>query len=423
MGIIEADERHARKRKCGGAGTALGRLLSNIHAEELREAQVKLEDSLGMVSSRDIISGEDLPSFARSTVDGYAVRAEDTFGATEAMPAYLNLFKEVLMSQKADFRLPEDSASKIPTGGMLPENADAVVMFEHVQIVDKQMIEALKPVAPAENVVQVGEDVKRGEVVIRKGQRMRPQDIGACAGIGVTEIAVYERPLVSIISTGDEIVPLGVSPEAGQVRDINSYVISGMVSESGGVPIKKGIFKDEYKSLREAIEAAMTDSGAIVLSGGTSVGTKDMVARIIDDIGSPGVLFHGVSLKPGKPMIGGVMKGVPIFGLPGHPAAVSICFELFIRPVLHMLSGLKERWPQYSSRTVRARISKNIASSQGREEHIRVMLEEREGELWAVPVLGKSGLITTLVKADGTIVIPLHVNGIEAGEIVDVRLF
>ena len=405
------------------AGTALEKLISNIRVDKLRETQVRIEDSLGMVSSRDIISSEDLPSFARSTVDGYAVRAGDTFGATEAMPAYLNLFKEVLMSEKADFRLPADSASKIPTGGMLPENADAVVMFEHVQIVDKHMIEALKPVAPAENVVQVGEDVKKGEVVVRRGQRMRPQDIGACAGIGVTEISVYERPVVSIISTGDEIVPAGVSPEAGQVRDINSYVISAMVLESGAVSIKKGIFKDEYQGLRDAIEAAMTDSGAIVLSGGTSVGTKDMVARIINDIGSPGVLFHGVSLKPGKPMIGGVMKGVPVFGLPGHPAAVSICFELFIRPVLFKLSGVKERWPQYSSRTVRARISRNIASSQGREEHIRVMLEEREGELWAVPVLGKSGLITTLVKADGTIVIPLHVNGIEAGKIVDVRLF
>ena len=404
-------------------GTALERLLTNIRVDKLPETQVKLENSLGMVSSRDIISGEDLPSFSRSTVDGYAVRAEDTFGATEAMPAYLNLFQEVLMSQKADFRLPDDSASKIPTGGMLPENSDAVVMFEHVQIVDRQMIEVLKPVAPAENVVQVGEDVKKGEVVIRKGQRMRPQDVGACAGIGVTEIAVYERPLVSIISTGDEIVPAGASPEPGQVRDINSYVISAMVLQSGGVPVKKGIFKDEYNGLREAIEAAMSDSGAIVLSGGTSVGTKDMVARIIDDIGSPGVLFHGLSLKPGKPMIGGVMQGVPIFGLPGHPAAVSICFELFIRPVLHVLSGVKEKWPQYNCSIVQARISKNIASSQGREEHIRVMLEEREGGLWAVPVLGKSGLITTLVKADGTIVIPLHVNGIQAGEIVDVRLF
>ena len=405
------------------AETALGMLIGNILNVKPREAQRKIEDALGMVSAYEIISREDLPSFARSTVDGYAVRAEDTFGASEAMPAYLNLFQEILMSQKADFLLPEDSASKIPTGGMLPENADAVVMFEHVQVIDRQMVEVLKPVAPSENVIQVGEDVKRGDIVVRQGQRLRPQDIGACAGIGVTELAVYERPLVSIISTGDEIVPADVSPETGRVRDINSYVISGMVSESGGAPIKKGIFRDEYKVLRDAIETAMTDSEAIVLSGGTSVGTKDMVARIINDIGSPGVLFHGVSLKPGKPMIGGVMKGIPVFGLPGHPAAVSICFELFIRPVLQRLSGLKERWPQYSSRTVKARISKNISSSQGREEHVRVMLEEREGELWAVPVLGKSGLITTLVRADGTIVIPLHTNGIVAGELVDVRLF
>ncbi len=406
------------------AETALRLLIENLRSDKLSKTCIKkIEEALGMVSANDIISTEDLPSFVRSTVDGYAVRAEDTFGATETMPAYLNLSKEILMSQRVDFLLSEDSASKIPTGGMLPENADAVVMFEHVQIIDKHMIEALKPVAPGENVVQVGEDIKKGDVVICAGQRMRPQDIGACAGIGVAEIAVYRRPLVSIISTGDEIVPAGASPEAGEIRDINSYVISGMVSESGGIPLKKGIFRDEYKTIRDALETAMADSDAIVLSGGTSVGTKDMVAGIINDIGSPGVLFHGVSLKPGKPMIGGVMQGIPVFGLPGHPAAVLICFELFIRPVLHRLSGLKERWPQYSSRTVRARITKNIASSQGREEHVRVMLEEREGELRAVPVLGKSGLITTLVKADGTIVIPLHRNGIEAGEVVDVRLF
>lgn len=405
------------------AETALGLLIGNLSDETLNEVLMKIEDALGMVSASDIISKEDLPSFARSTVDGYAVRAEDTFGATETMPVYLDLFHEILMSQKADFQLPAYKASKIPTGGMLPESADAVVMFEHVQIVDKQMIEVLKSVAPGANVIQVGEDVKKDDVVIRKGQRMRPQDIGACAGIGVTEITVYRRPSVSIISTGDEIVASNVVPETGKVRDINSYVISGMVLESGGIPVKKGIFRDEYDSLRSAIETAVSDSEAIVISGGTSVGTKDMVARIINDIGSPGVLFHGVSLKPGKPMIGGVISGIPVFGLPGHPAAVSICFELFIRPVLHKLSGLKERWPQYSSRTVRARLSKNISSTQGREEHVRVMLEEREGEFWAVPVLGKSGLITTLVRADGTIVVPLHTNGIEAGVLVDVRLF
>ncbi|MFZ2196709.1 MAG: gephyrin-like molybdotransferase Glp [Thermodesulfovibrionales bacterium] len=405
------------------AETALGLLIGNLSDETLNEVLMKIEDALGMVSAHNIISKEDLPSFARSTVDGYAVRAEDTFGSTETMPVYLDLFHEILMSQKADFLLPAYKASKIPTGGMLPESADAVVMFEHVQIADKQMIEVLKSVAPGDNVIQVGEDVKKDDVVIRKGQRMRPQDIGACAGIGVTEITVYRRPSVSIISTGDEIVASNVVPETGKVRDINSYVISGMVLESGGMPVKKGIFRDEYDSLRSAIETAMSDSEAIVISGGTSVGTKDMVARIINDIGSPGVLFHGVSLKPGKPMIGGVISGIPVFGLPGHPAAVSICFELFIRPVLHKLSGLKERWPQYSSRSLRARLSKNISSTQGREEHVRVMLEEREGELWAVPVLGKSGLITTLVRADGTIVVPLHTNGIEAGVIVDVRLF
>ena len=211
------------------AETALGMLIGNIRKDKLSEERIKIEDALGMVSAKDIISMENLPSFARSTVDGYAVKAEDTFGATETMPVYLDLFHEILMSQKADFLLPDYRASKIPTGGMLPVNADAVVMFEHVQILDKQMIEVLRSVAPGDNVIQVGEDVKRGDVVIRKGQRMRPQDIGACAGIGVTEIAVYRRPFVSVISTGDEIVEANAVPETGKVRDINSYVISGMV--------------------------------------------------------------------------------------------------------------------------------------------------------------------------------------------------
>src|SRR5574340_574744 len=253
--------------------TALGLLTGNLSGSRLKEILVKIEDALGMVSARDVISAEDLPSFARSTVDGYAVRAGDTFGATETMPVYLELFHEILMSQKADFLLPGCKASKIPTGGMLPEGADAVVMFEHVQIADKQLIEVMKAVAPGDNVIQVGEDVKRGDLVIRKGHRMRPQDIGACAGIGVTEMAIYRRPSVSVISTGDEIVEADSVPETGKVRDINSYVISGMVLESGGIPLKRGVFKDEYEYLRRAIEEAVADSDAIVISGGTSVGT------------------------------------------------------------------------------------------------------------------------------------------------------
>ena len=405
------------------ADTARDLLLKAIAFRKTKIVKTNIERSRGMVCAEDVIASEDVPAFARSTVDGYAVRAENTFGARESMPAYLNLAGEILMGEQASGIEVEDTAVKIPTGGMLPEGADAVVMFEHVQVIDDRIIEVMKPVAPGENVIQPGEDVATGEVVVRAGRRLRPQDIGACAGIGVRRIRVFERPIVSIISTGDEIVPAEKKPVMGQIRDTNSYVIAGMVSAAGAVPLKKGICRDDYRAIRGAVEHSMKDSDAIAVSGGTSVGTKDMLARIIDDIGNPGILFHGVSLKPGKPMIGGVMKGIPIFGLPGHSAAVSVCFDIFIKPVLDLLSGLEDR-PAYRLKgIVRARLSQNISSSAGREEHIRAMIEEREDGPWAVPILGKSGLIRTLVKADGTFVVPVNRNGIEKGEFVDVTVF
>lgn len=402
---------------------ALRLLMERLAVKNIREIIIGLEDSLGRICSNEIVSPEDLPNFPRSTVDGYAVRSEDTFGATETMPAYLNVSNEVFMGESPHFSVLKSEAGKIPTGGMLPEGADAVVMFEYVQPVDGRMIEVLRPVGPGENVIQIGEDARKGDVLIKKGQKLRPQDAGALAGIGITEIFVYEKPVVSIISTGDEIVPAESIPVNGQVRDINSYVLSGMIAESGCTPLRKGIFTDEYDIIRTIIESSMKDSDAIIISGGTSVGTKDMIARIINDIGNPGVIFHGISLKPGKPMIGGVIENIPVFGLPGHPAAVSVCFEVFILPVLKQLTGIKEKFALFGKQYVKARLSKNVSSSQGREEHIRVTIEEREDGLWAVPILGKSGLITTLVKADGTFVIPLHRNGIEKNELVDVRLF
>ncbi len=405
------------------AGEALSLILKDLPPKVPVEVFLPIEDALGMVSSRDIVSPEDLPAFARSTVDGYAVRAEDTFGASETTPAYVNLSGEVFMGENPGFVLMKGSTCKIPTGGMLPEGPDAVVMFEHVQPVDEKMIEVLKPAAPGENVIQAGEDVKKGETVICGGSRLRPQDVGACAGIGITGVYVYDRPRVSIISTGDEIMPAGSSLEPGRVRDINSYVLSGVISETGCLPLKKGIFRDDYDTIRSVVENSMGDSDAILVTGGTSVGVKDMIARIIADIGNPGVIFHGVSLKPGKPMIGGIIEGIPVFGLPGHPAAVGVCFDVFVRPVLSVLTGCREKLAAYRTRTVKARLSKNVASAQGREEHVRVSLDEREDGLWAIPVLGKSGLITTLVKADGTFVIPMNNSGIETGEVVDVRLF
>ncbi len=398
-------------------------LLGNLQEKRTAVRAVKIAESLGMVCAEDIVATDDLPAFARSTVDGYAVRGEDTFGATETMPAYLNLSKEIFMGEAANFSLTNATVNKIPTGGMLPDRADAVVMFEHVQIIDNKMIEVMKSLAPGENVIQAGEDVKRGEVVITRGHRMRPADIGATAGIGVTEVKVFKRPVVSIISTGDEIVPADQMPAIGKIRDTNSYVIAGMVTQAGGEPKRKGIFSDDYTVIRNAVEDAMKDSDMITVSGGTSVGTKDMIARIIDDIGNPGILFHGLSLKPGKPMIGGIMHNIPIFGLPGHPAAVSVCLDIFLRPVLDVLCGVQGRRADQLKGVVHAKLSRNVSSSQGREEHIRVMIEEREDGLWAVPLLGKSGLLRTLVHADGTFVIPVNVNGMEKGETVEVRLF
>ena len=402
---------------------ALELIFNNLPHKLPPDIKLKIEESYGRIISKDVISPEDLPNFSRSTVDGFAVSAADTFGSTEGMPAYLNIGYEIVMGEEPDFELKKGEVAKIATGGMLPKNADAVVMLEHTQNIDENMIEVVKPVAPGENVIQTGEDTKKGEVILRKGHKLRPQDIGVLAGLGITAIWVYEKPRCSILSTGDEIVPPDKPIKPGQVRDINSYNLAGLIYNEGAVPLLKGIFKDEYTTIKNVMQKSLEDSDMVLITGGSSVGTKDVTAQVINDIGKPGVLFHGVSLKPGKPLIGGIVNGIPIFGLPGHPAAVTVCFELFIKPVLKRLSGLsKERFDKKKG-TIKARITKNISSSPGREEHISVYLEERNGEIWAIPILGKSGLITTQIKADGMAVIPLRKLGVQEGEIVEVRLF
>ena len=402
---------------------ALDIIFKNFSPKLPPERLLKIEDSYGRVLSRDISSPEDLPNFARSTVDGFAVSAADTFGASEGVPAYLSVKYEIGMGEEPDFELQKGEVAKIATGGMLPKGSDAVIMFEHTQEIDTAMIEVVKSVAPGENVVQAGEDVTKGALVLRGGHRLRPQDIGVLAGLGITEVWAYERPKGSIISTGDEIVPPGRALKPGQVRDINSYNLAGLLLGAGAIPLIKGIFNDEYDIVRDGVGRSLRDSDIILISGGSSVGSRDVTARVINELGKPGVLFHGVSLKPGKPLIGGVVNNIPIFGLPGHPAAVSVCFEIFVRPVLSALSGLRKDRFKDGKQTIKARIAKNISSSAGREEHIGVYLEDREGEIWAIPLLGKSSLITTLIKADGTAVIPLRKLGVQEGEIVEVRLF
>jgi len=402
---------------------ALELLLKSSPFKTPAEINLPIEEACGMILSRDAISPEDLPGFSRSTVDGFAVNSSDTFGATETLPSYLTIKAEILMGQEPDCRIEKGEVAKIATGGMLPGGTDAVVMLEHTQQIDKKMVEVLKPVAPGENVIQAGEDAQQGEHILKIGHRLRPQDIGALAGLGITDISVYEKPKVSIVSTGDEIVPAHKQLMPGQVRDINSYTLSGLIFLAGGVPLRRGIFSDTYDVLKGIVAQSLKDSDMVLITGGSSVGTKDITAKVINDIGKPGVLFHGVSLKPGKPTIGGIIDSFPVFGLPGHPAAVTVSFEIFVKPVLEELSGLCRNKLDNDKNTVVAKIAKNISSSPGRQEHIAVALEERNGELWALPILGKSGLITTLTKADGTFVIPLRKLGVKEGEPVKVRLF
>ncbi|HAM52486.1 MAG TPA: molybdopterin molybdenumtransferase MoeA [Nitrospiraceae bacterium] len=398
------------------------RMVSHLVIKEPLSVSISIDRAYERVLSEDIHSPEDMPGFSRSTVDGFAVNSSDTFGATDSIPAYLTIIHEILMGEEPAFQLKKGTAAKIATGGMLPAGADAVIMLEHSQYLNAGLIEVFKPVAPGENVISASEDVKKSELIVKKGSVLRPQDIAALAGIGITAVRVYEKPKVSIIGTGDEIVPAESGRQPGQVRDMNSYSLAGFLIQYGGIPVKKGIFKDVYEEIRDVVQRALRDSDMVLITGGSSVGTKDMTAEIINSLGSPGVLFHGVALKPGKPTIGAVVDGVPVFGLPGHPAAVVVCFEIFILPILRMLTGRQEKETR-DQRTIKARLARNISSSQGREEHVRVALEERDGEVWADPVLGKSGLIRTLVKADGTIVIPAQMRGIEEGESVEVKVY
>ncbi len=388
-----------------------------------QELDTDIDNTLHRILSRDIISPENLPGFARSTMDGFAVNSSDTFGAKEGSPAYLNVIAEIQMGENNFLDVRNGETAKIATGGMIPEGADAVIMFEHTNEISKNMLEVFKSVAPGENIIQTGEDCKKDQKILVRGHRIRPQDIGALAGLGVIKSWIYDKPTVAIIATGDEIVPASSPVTKGQVRDINSHSLAGLIDLHGGIAIQKGIFKDTYEVLQSAVNTSIQEADMVTITGGSSVGTKDLTEKIINSTGKPGVLFHGVSVKPGKPLIGGVVNGKPVFGLPGHPAAIIVCFELFIKPVLRLLTGEIDKLNHSIKRTVTAKLSKNISSSAGREDHVRVKLAKKENVLWAVPVLGKSGLITTLVQADGTIVIPHQKPGLEQGTEVEVELF
>ncbi|MBF0565644.1 MAG: molybdopterin molybdotransferase MoeA [Nitrospirae bacterium] len=400
-------------------------LLDSIELVTLPVLDVHILDGCGRIIAEEITADEDLPGFPKSTMDGYAVNAKDTFGASETIPQFLKLFgQDVFMGEQPDFSLAPGTAAKIPTGGMLPPGSDAVVMLEHTNAIDDAMVEITRAVAPGDNVIQPGEDVRAGEKLFPAGHRLRPQDVGCLAGCGKTSVPVYEKPIVSIISTGNEIVAPELPLPKGKVRDINSYNLHALVLGAGAVPAIKGIFKDDFRCLKEAVEESLVSSHMVLISGGSSVGTMDYTERIINTLGAPGVIFHGVAVKPGKPLIAGVAGGKPVFGLPGHPAAVYASFKIFVERVLRRLAG--QRIPYecpWQNPQIKARLTKNLSSVPGRVDYVWVKLSLEDGAVLAEAVLGKSGLITTLAIADGYITVDEDRRGIPAGEEVNVRLF
>lgn len=379
---------------------------------------IAIWDGLGRVLAAPLVSGENLPAFPRSTVDGYAVSAADTYGATAGLPAFLTVVDEAPMGKPAAMRMAIGEAVLVHTGGMIPPDANAVVMVESTQTVDAHSIEVFKPVAEGENVLQVGEDVRAGATLFTPGHTLRAQDIGGLVALGITRVTVAVPPRVALISSGDEVVSPDCTPQPGQVRDVNSYALAALVTQAGGLPIRYGITPDERTALAGVAERAQAEADIVVFSAGSSVSYRDMTVDVIAGMGRPGVLVHGISVKPGKPTILAVCDGAPVFGLPGNPVSAMVIFDLFVAPTIRLFLGARE----LRRAQVQARLARNLASVSGREDYVQVRLEERSGELWAMPVLGKSNLIYTLVHAEGTVKVALDSNGIAAGEWVNVWL-
>jgi molybdopterin molybdotransferase len=398
---------------------ALAVLLQALPGQPKTEV-VPAAEALDRILTEDISAPSDLPTFRRSTMDGFAVRAADSFGATEGLPAYLEVTDDILMGHAPAREVASAQCARIATGGMLPKGADAVVMVEQTQAVGPTTIEVLRAVAPGENVVQPGEDIRTGEPLLQRGHPLRAQDLGGLLALGITSVRVARRLRVAIISGGDELVPPEAVPGPAQIRDINSYTLAALIRRDGHMACLAGVVPDELPALEAAARRALADNDVVILSAGSSVSTRDMTAQVVDGLGKPGVLVHGVSLKPGKPTILGVCSDKPVFGLPGNPVSCMVTYDLFVAPTLAHLSGAAVT----PRRTLTARLSRNIASATGREDYIQVRVDTRpDGGLDAVPVFGKSNLIFTLVRADGMLKVPLDSGGLTAGSIVEVVLF
>lgn len=376
------------------------------------EEKVALSSCVGRFLSQDVVSQENIPSFNRSTVDGYAVKSENTFGSGESIPSMLEIKGEILMGEEAGLSIEDGECLKISTGGMLPEGADAAVMVEFTETLADETCLIFKAVSPFENVTRKGDDVRKNQVVLKRGTLLSSRHVGVLAALGKTEVMCFKKLRVGIISSGDEIVPIEEKTEKGKVRDINSHILSAMLSQKGCVTDNFGIVKDKYDEIEKAVLKAAETCDIVLISGGSSAGARDMTVRVIENNGE--VFFHGIAVKPGKPTIGGKIADKLILGLPGHPAAAFFICEILLSPLLSLFYKNKNE-----KVAVKAKISSNISSNHGREEIIPVILENNE----ATPLFFKSSIISLLSNAHGYVRIDRNKEGLKKGEEVEVFLF
>ena len=378
--------------------------------------RIPVIEALDRVLAEEVIAPEELPPFPRSMMDGFAVLARDTAEASPEHPVYLTLVGEIPMGQAANLKLKPGECALVHTGGMIPDGSDAVVMMEYTRRASFQVVEILHPVLPGEHVIQPGEDVRRGQVIFRIGHVLRPQDLGGLLALGITHVTVARPPQVGILSQGDEVVPPEQKPGLGQVRDVNSYTLAALTRRAGGYPVLLGIAPDRVETMIAMARHGWETCDLLVISAGSSVSYRDMTAEVINALGQPGVLVHGISIRPGKPTILAVCDGKPVFGLPGNPVSAIVIFELFVSRTIHEMMGAITP----SRCAVRARLVEDVPSVSGREDYVQVRLEQRGEEWWAIPIPVKTMLIYSLIHADGFVRVPAESTGLAAGEWVTV---
>ncbi len=392
-------------------------ILSEHNTIALQPESVHLLESHGRIAAETLYSPVDIPAFNRSTVDGYAVKSREVMGASESVPSILTLNKEVMMGENAASPLKSGEAIYVPTGGMLPEGADGMVMIEHTEILDEQTLLIKKPVAFGENITYRGDDLKENDAVLNIGDKISAYDMGVLAGVGIGWIKVFEKIKVAILSTGDEIIDYDQEPKTGQIRDINGYTLSGATLACGGQVVYKALIKDDFDALKGALDHAVHSADIVILSGGSSVGTRDFTNAAIESFETGEILFHGISVKPGKPTIVGKIDGKMIFGLPGHPAASAIIFEILVKPYIEKCQS---KAPGIIK--IDAKLTSNLHASPGKDTFVMATLHRENGTYYATPLHGKSGLMTLLTKADGYIQITSEQEGLYKDQEIEVTL-